>query len=280
MKSRIRHISKIFVASMAILLVLLLCCQDEGDVEIEGDDAGECSDGADNDLDGLFDCDDSGCEGSPDCAGDDDTGDDDAGDDDASDDDSAGDDDAGDDDAGDDDTSTDDADGDGWSPADGDCDDGDPDVHPEAQEVCDGDDEDCDGVIDEEDADGCTTYYADVDGDSFGDPDDGACLCAPDATHVLEDGSDCYDANADANPDQTAYFDTERGDGSFDYNCDGNEEFAWTQQFVCTPGICMLIHEGWVNGVPACGVTDSWGTGCSGTGNCTETMISRTQECR
>ena len=33
----------------------------------EGDDAGECSDGADNDLDGLFDCNDDGCVGSPDC---------------------------------------------------------------------------------------------------------------------------------------------------------------------------------------------------------------------
>lgn len=33
----------------------------------EGDDAGECFDGADNDGDGLFDCDDDGCFGSPDC---------------------------------------------------------------------------------------------------------------------------------------------------------------------------------------------------------------------
>jgi len=35
--------------------------------EREGDEAGECRDGADNDLDGDFDCDDAGCEGSPDC---------------------------------------------------------------------------------------------------------------------------------------------------------------------------------------------------------------------
>jgi hypothetical protein len=33
----------------------------------EGDEAGECSDGADNDKDGLFDCDDDTCAGSPDC---------------------------------------------------------------------------------------------------------------------------------------------------------------------------------------------------------------------
>jgi hypothetical protein len=35
--------------------------------EREGDDAGECSDGADNDRDGDFDCDDEDCAGSPDC---------------------------------------------------------------------------------------------------------------------------------------------------------------------------------------------------------------------
>lgn len=34
---------------------------------VEGDDADECRDGADNDQDGAFDCDDDGCAGSPDC---------------------------------------------------------------------------------------------------------------------------------------------------------------------------------------------------------------------
>jgi hypothetical protein len=38
----------------------------------EGDQPGECSDGADNDQDGLFDCNDPDCFGSPDCSGDDD----------------------------------------------------------------------------------------------------------------------------------------------------------------------------------------------------------------
>ncbi|MBC04287.1 MAG: hypothetical protein CMJ34_13455 [Phycisphaerae bacterium] len=34
---------------------------------LEGDEPGECSDGADNDVDGLFDCEDPDCEGSSDC---------------------------------------------------------------------------------------------------------------------------------------------------------------------------------------------------------------------
>ena len=42
------------------------------DEEIEGDEAGECSDGVDNDQDGLLDCDDEGCAIATACAGDDD----------------------------------------------------------------------------------------------------------------------------------------------------------------------------------------------------------------
>ncbi len=39
----------------------------------EGQNPGECGDGADNDGNGAFDCDDEGCSGSPDCEGGDDT---------------------------------------------------------------------------------------------------------------------------------------------------------------------------------------------------------------
>lgn len=46
-----------------MLLLLLAACT------YEGDDAGECADGADNDRNGYFDCDDHGCMGSPDCDG-------------------------------------------------------------------------------------------------------------------------------------------------------------------------------------------------------------------
>ncbi|HCP47752.1 MAG TPA: hypothetical protein DIU15_17055, partial [Deltaproteobacteria bacterium] len=55
-------------------------CTDEGlcvpveEVPREGMVAGECSDDADNDGDGLFDCDDPDCAGAQACAGDDDTG--------------------------------------------------------------------------------------------------------------------------------------------------------------------------------------------------------------
>ena len=45
---------------------------DDNTPNYEGDEPGECSDGADNDQDGAFDCDDSDCFGAPDCIGDDD----------------------------------------------------------------------------------------------------------------------------------------------------------------------------------------------------------------
>ena len=49
--------------SITLLSLLLLGCR------YEGDNAGECADGADNDRNGLFDCDDPGCQAAPDCSG-------------------------------------------------------------------------------------------------------------------------------------------------------------------------------------------------------------------
>src|SRR4051812_24014271 len=50
-----------------LALVLALACA-AGPGAREGDDPAECKDGADNDDDGRFDCDDVGCNESPDCA--------------------------------------------------------------------------------------------------------------------------------------------------------------------------------------------------------------------
>ena len=50
-----------------------------------------------------------------------------------------------------------------------DCDEGDPDTNPDAIEVCDGKDNDCDDVIDENTAVDATKWYADYDGDGYGD---------------------------------------------------------------------------------------------------------------
>ena len=50
-----------------IIFLLALGCRNTAEERSEGTEVGDCTDRADNDGDGLFDCDDDGCSGSPDC---------------------------------------------------------------------------------------------------------------------------------------------------------------------------------------------------------------------
>jgi hypothetical protein len=85
-----------------------------------------------------------------------------------------------------------DADNDGYD-EEKDCDDGRSDVNPTAPELCDGRDNDCDEVVDDEAVD-AATFYADSDGDGFGDADAPTEACeAPKGT--TEDATDCDDAD-------------------------------------------------------------------------------------
>ncbi len=87
-----------------------------------------------------------------------------------------------------------DADGDGYDST-VDCDDTDDSINPGATEICDGVDNDCDLMIDEEGAEGGQTWYADADGDGFGDADSPivACEQPADATDVTGDCDDAHD---------------------------------------------------------------------------------------
>ena len=92
-----------------------------------------------------------------------------------------------------------DEDGDGYAACE-ECDDTNPALNPGAPEVCgDAVDNDCDGEADEADAVDAVTWYADVDGDSFGDPDAGEPGCAAPEGFVA-DNSDCDDDNDAAFP--------------------------------------------------------------------------------
>ncbi len=69
MHDELRRTALLCLAPVAVLAVLLGGC---GGERTEGEEPGDCSDGADNDADGLYDCMDEGCTGSEDCSGDDD----------------------------------------------------------------------------------------------------------------------------------------------------------------------------------------------------------------
>ncbi|MDP2310583.1 MAG: putative metal-binding motif-containing protein, partial [Pseudomonadota bacterium] len=101
-----------------------------------------------------------------------------------------------------------------------DCDDADATAFPGAAEVCNGTDDDCDGSVDE-DAEDVGTFYADADGDGYGDPITAvtACEASPDE---VADGTDCDDADAAIHPD-AAEADC---DDPVDYNCDGSVGYA------------------------------------------------------
>lgn len=95
-----------------------------------------------------------------------------------------------------------------------DCDDDSSAVHPGADEHCDGADENCDGVVDENPIDP-TTWYADADGDAYGDAGATVAACDVPADYVA-DATDCDDADADTHPGADEYC------TAADENCDGN----------------------------------------------------------
>ena len=178
----------------------------------------------------------------------------------------------------------------GYVSNDDDCDDTDSSVHPSATETCDGDDNDCDGFTDEEDATGCTTYYRDVDDDGFGTTSS-RCTCSPSGHYTSSLSSDCYDSNPDACPTHTSFHSSDRGDGSYDYNCDGSQERRWTTEsdscaFFSDLG-CSAAN-GWNGSSPSCGNTGTWREECyyNSTGWPWEwgcywaSSASRTQTCR
>ena len=85
---------------------------------------------------------------------------------------------------------------------DSDCDDRDGMVNPAMAEICDSADNDCDGLFDDADPDiiGADTWYADHDGDGFGDAGDSVDACTQPTGYVSDD-SDCDDTDAELTDD-------------------------------------------------------------------------------
>lgn len=93
--------------------------------------------------------------------------------------------------------------------------------------------------------DGCrlVTYYLDVDGDGFGNPDDAIESCDPVGAYSTTDDSDCCDLDAVANPDYgteleyTIFSDEATACGDWDFDCSGEEE-QWVEHCGEDPGVC------------------------------------------
>jgi hypothetical protein len=172
--------------------------------DYEGDTAGECADGADNDRDGLYDCADPNCANSPDCQEDpipSDTGDlvEDTGAEVEPDPDTGS----------PPDEVVPDADGDGYAVGDGDCDDRNPAINPAASDIVgDTRDQNCDGI------DG-----TDMDGDGFASEASG--------------GDDCNDFDAVINPD----FGIRDVTDYVDSNCDGEDGLSYEYKALFLEGM-------------------------------------------
>ena len=81
-----------------------------------------------------------------------------------------------------------------------DCDDGDGAVHPGAAEACDGLDTNCNGLADDEDAQGCQSFYKDEDEDGWGQNAKAKCLCAAAGMYTATEAGDCLDTMAEVFP--------------------------------------------------------------------------------
>lgn len=87
-----------------------------------------------------------------------------------------------------------------------DCDDGNPMINPDATEICDGNvDNDCDGAADDADdsvdASTFSTYYADADGDTYGDDTMSVTQCDLPSGYTV-DNTDCDDVEPLVNPSE------------------------------------------------------------------------------
>jgi hypothetical protein len=80
-----------------------------------------------------------------------------------------------------------------------DCDDTTASVSPDGVETCDGVDQDCNGTVDDDYAIGAGDWFADADGDGYGDPSARALGCT-DPVGFISDSSDCDDTAASVYP--------------------------------------------------------------------------------
>jgi hypothetical protein len=173
-----------------------------------------------------------------------------------------------------------------------DCDDLNGNVNPSRTESCAtvGVDDNCNGQTDEAGASGCTNYFRDQDGDTFGS-NETQCLCAVTGEFNVTRSGDCCDTDDRSKPGQLTYYAAADNCGSYDYNCStaaDKEPFntgggcsGWSVGSGCN------TNQGWeAASAPACGQSANYVSGGCGycclawTCCCDPTRESRIQKCR
>ena len=123
-----------------------------------------------------------------------------------------------------------------------DCDDSAAALNPAAVEVCDGLDNDCNGETDEL---SFFTYYADADGDGFGDAATVLDTCLSELSGYVSNNSDCDDENLEVNPEGIEVLD------GLDNDCNGlvddvvatTDLFRNTKLFPNPVSDVLMIHH-------------------------------------
>ena len=138
---------------------------------------------------------------------------------------------------------------------------------------------------------GCVQLgYVDEDDDGYGV---GSEVCVDGLSTWATQGGDCYDSNANARPNQTSWFSTHRGDGSYDYDCDEVSSRRYTGQAsyqgcLSSSAACNAVVGKYINQTPpSCGGAKNFITHCSSSFDWSTFQFQycahwspRTQQCR
>ena len=105
-------------------------------------------------------------------------------------------------------------------------------------EICNGSDDDCDGVVDEENANGCSIFYYDGDGDTHGVAGNARCLCSASGAYTGTVADDCNDGDGAVHPGHTEWCDYK------DNDCDGVKDEGYNLGAACDSGDADKCNDG------------------------------------
>jgi len=137
-----------------------------------------------------------------------------------------------------------------------DCNDDDPFTYPSAEDICNTNDDNCNGLIDEDAI--FVTYFADVDGDDFGDTFNDSIACFELEGYVIN-SEDCNDLNVEISPaaseicndiDDNCDFDIDEGLTTYTlYKDEDGDSFGNSDIFINS---CLAVFIGYVSDSTDC----------------------------